>query len=64
MIGHKLKELREERGLKQDELAKSLSVSPSAIGMYEINKREPNNELIIKMANFFDVSVDYLLRQI
>lgn len=61
MIGHKLKELREERGMKQDELAKKLSVSPSAIGMYEINKREPNNELIKKIANFFNVSVDYLM---
>lgn len=61
MIGNRIKFLREELGLKQEELAKKLSVSPSSIGMYETNKREPNNELVIKLANFFNVSTDYLL---
>lgn len=61
MIGNILKKLREEKGLKQEELAKILSVSPSAIGMYETNKREPNNELTIKIANYFNVSTDYIL---
>lgn len=61
MIGKRIKILREELGLKQDELAKKLSVSPSAIGMYERNLREPNNELTLKFADFFKVSIDYLL---
>lgn len=61
MIGNRIKKLREELGLKQEELAKKLSVSPSAIGMYERNLREPNNELTIKFAEFFNVSIDYLL---
>ena len=61
MLGTRIKLLREELGLKQEELAKKLAVSPSAIGMYERNLREPNNELILKFANFFNVSVDYLL---
>jgi len=61
MIGKRIKILREELGLKQDELAKQLSVSPSAIGMYERNLREPNNELTLKFADFFKVSIDYLL---
>ena len=61
MLGTRIKLLREELGLKQEELAKKLAVSPSAIGMYERNLREPNNELILKIANFFNVSVDYLL---
>lgn len=61
MIGNRIKLLREELGLKQDELAKKISVSPSAIGMYERNLREPNNELTLKFADFFNVSVDYLL---
>lgn len=61
MIGNRIKQLREEKGLKQDELARQLSISPSAIGMYETNKREPNNDLTIRIANFFNVSVDYLL---
>ena len=53
MIGNRIKILREELGLKQEELAKKMSVSPSAIGMYERNLREPNNELTLKFANFF-----------
>ena len=60
-IGNRIKQLREEKGLKQEELAKEMSVSPSAIGMYETNKREPNNELTVKLANYFNVSTDYLL---
>ena len=61
MLGNRIKILREELGLKQEELANKMSVSPSSIGMYEINKREPNNELILKLAQFFGVSTDYLL---
>lgn len=61
MIGARIKLLREELGLKQEELAKALSVSPSAIGMYERNLREPNNELTLKIADYFNVTVDYLL---
>jgi transcriptional regulator with XRE-family HTH domain len=61
MIGNRIKLLREELGLKQDELAKALNISPSSIGMYETNKREPNNEITIKLADFFGVSTDYLL---
>ena len=61
MIGNRIKQLREEKGIKQEELANKISVSPSAIGMYETNKREPNNEITLKIANFFCVSTDYLL---
>ena len=61
MLGNRIKILREELGLKQEELANKMSVSPSSIGMYETNKREPNYELILKLAQFFDVSTDYLL---
>lgn len=61
MLGNRIKTLREELGLKQEELANKISVSPSAIGMYETNKREPNNELILKLAQFFNVTTDYLL---
>ncbi len=61
MLGDRIKMLREERQIKQEDLAKAMSVSPSTIGMYEINKREPNYELILKIANYFNVSTDYLL---
>ena len=61
MIGKFLKALREERGLSQVELAKQLDISASAIGMYEVNSREPSDDIKTKIAEYFDVSVDYLL---
>ena len=61
MIGNRLKLLREEMCINQEQLAQRLSVSPSAIGMYERNKREPNNEILLKIAEYFNVSTDYLL---
>lgn len=53
MLGCRIKQLRENAGLNQNELAKHISVSSSAIGMYETGKREPNNEILLKIANFF-----------
>lgn len=61
MKGNRIKKLREEKHMKQDELAKILSISPSAIGMYERDEREPNDELTLKLAEYFNVSTDYLL---
>ena len=61
MIGKALKALREERGLSQVELAKQLDISASAIGMYEVNSREPSDDIKTKIAEYFDVSIDYLL---
>lgn len=61
MKGSRIKLLREEKGLKQEELAKILSIAPSTIGMYERDAREPNDEIKIKIADYFGVSVDYIL---
>lgn len=61
MKGNRIKLLREEKRIKQDELAKILSISPSAVGMYERDEREPNDELTLKLAEYFNVSTDYLL---
>ena len=61
MKGSRLKKLREERGLNQIELANILHISASAIGMYETDKRDPSDELKMLIADFFDVSVDYLV---
>ena len=61
MKGNRIKTLREEKKLKQEDLAKIIDVSPSAIGMYERDEREPNDDLTLKLANYFNVSTDYLL---
>lgn len=61
MKGIRMRQLRIERNINQEELGKILNISASSIGMYEIDKREPNDETKIKIADFFNVSIDYLL---
>lgn len=61
MFGTRLKELRENKGMSQRELAKIIQLSPSTVAMYELNRRSPDNDTIIKLANFFNCSTDYLL---
>ncbi len=61
MNGNKLRELRENQGILQKQLAVSVGVSTSTIGMYEQNRREPDNNTLKKIANYFGVSTDYLL---
>lgn len=57
-----LRELRKARGITMKELGDMLGVSESTISLYENGKREPSYELLLKIAEFFNVSVDYLLR--
>lgn len=59
--GKKLAYQRKLKGWNQEQLAQKLNISPSAIGMYETNKRQPDNETTTKIANLFDVTTDYLL---
>lgn len=61
MLGPRIAVLRRSAGLSQGELARRLQVSPSAIGMYEQDRREPSAELLVAMARIFGVTVDYLL---
>ena len=56
-----LKMLRKQVGLTQANLAKKLKISPSTIGMYEQGRREPDSEMLVKIAELFNVSVDYLI---
>ncbi|MGN1298139.1 MAG: helix-turn-helix domain-containing protein [Clostridia bacterium] len=58
---NRLKFLREERGLYQSDIAKILGISTSAVGFYENEKRDMSPEVIIKLADYFDVTTDYLL---
>ena len=52
--------LRKSKGLTQKELAKALDVTQTAITYWETGKREPSIEMLEKIANYFDVSLDYL----
>lgn len=57
----RLKELRQERGLNQQELASQIKTTQRNISNWENGNSEPDIEMILKMAKFFEVSVDYLL---
>lgn len=57
----KLKQLRLEKHLTQSDMAKMLDITVSAYGNYELGQREPNLETLIKLADYFQVSVDYLI---
>lgn len=58
----KLKALRLEHKLTQDELGEKLYLSRSSISSYEIGKNEPTIEAIIAMSNLFNITADELLR--
>lgn len=59
----RLRKLRQDMGVTQEQLADDLSVAKSTIGMWENQKREPDLKMLEKIADFFKTSVDYLNRQ-
>lgn len=60
-LAERLKELRKERGARQEQVAVALDISMSAYCNYEQGKREPTASVLDRMADYYDVSVDYLL---
>lgn len=61
MLSDRLKKLRNEKNLLQKEIAKKLKITTSAYGFYEQGKRTPDTETLNKIAEFYNVSIDYLL---
>jgi transcriptional regulator with XRE-family HTH domain len=57
----RLKELRNQANLSQQELSKIIGISKSSINMYERGEREPGLETVGALADYFDVQTDYLL---
>ena len=60
-FGQTLKELRIEKNLSQRELGKALNVCNQSVSFWEIGSREPSLDMIVKIAKFFNVTVDFLL---
>lgn len=58
---NRLKLLREENKLLQSDIAKIVSKTPQAIGLYERGKRDIPNNILSILSDFFNVSTDYLL---
>lgn len=60
-FGDTLRELLNSCGITQKQLALKLNIAPSTLGNYIQNSREPDYETLKTLADFFNVSVDYLL---
>lgn len=61
LFSERLRELRQNKGLSQSQLADALNISKSAISMYELGKREPDLETLEGIADFFNVDINYLI---
>lgn len=61
MLGEKIKEIRKEKNISQQELAEKLFVSDKTISSWEQNRTEPNLDMIVKMCNILDISVTNLI---
>ena len=57
----RIKELRKEKGISQEELANAINVKNYTIGNWERDRAEPSIEAIMQMADYFEVSTDYIL---
>lgn len=60
-LGERLRELRKTKNLKRGELAEILGLGPRIITFYETNDRDPSLKILLALADYFDVSLDYLV---
>ena len=61
MFAKRLRELRIEKGLTQQQLADELKVDRTTVMKWEIGERETNFSMLVKIAKYFETSCDYLL---
>ena len=58
---NRIREVRKSRGLTMKELGKMVGCSESTISVYETGKHEPDNQMLLKLSEVLDASIDYLL---
>ena len=61
MVYHRVRDMREDHDLKQKELAEFLNCSQQVYSNYELGQRDIPTEILIRLSEFYHVSVDYLL---
>ena len=59
----RLREIRKKKGISQLKLAMDLSMNQNTISRYETSEREADYKTLIKIADYFNVSIDYLLER-
>jgi len=62
MLNERIKMLREDRELNQRDFAKLIGVSQQTVASWETGRTSPDKDMLIKLSEFFSVSVDYLLK--
>lgn len=60
ILRHRLKEMREIKGLTQDTIARELKVSQGTYNNWETGRRTPELQTILKLADYYDIQLDYL----
>ena len=60
-FGEHLKNLRKSKDLTQKQVANTIGISERGFQRYELNERKPTYDILIAIADFFDVSLDYLV---
>ena len=60
-IGERLKATRERKGLKQNRVALYLGVHNSTLAKYESGEREPDNETLMRLAEYYEIKVEWIL---
>ena len=61
ILGERIRTLRAEKKVGQNQLAQDINVSNASISYWENGRQEPSASALFKLANYFEVSVDYLL---
>lgn len=61
IVAERIRALRAEKGVGQNQLAEDIQVSNASISYWENAKQEPSAQAIYKLARYFDVTADYLL---
>lgn len=57
-----LREIRKKRGLSQQKVAMDMNINREALSYYENGKRSPDISMLIALSDYFNVSIDYLIR--
>lgn len=60
-LGSRLRKLREDEGFTQKQVAADIQCSCKALSNYELGKREPDFDTLVKLSDYFNVTTDYLL---
>ncbi len=64
LIGHRIKEIRENRGYTQEQLAEKLNLSVQHVSVIERGVKSPRLDTFIRIANILEINADYLLKDV